>query len=118
MSLCACGCRPAPNRDPRPHGLDQSERPRSLQKSVNGAERTRPRESQDEPAAARFQRVAHEHGCYRKQTEYRQGRHRSIARPATNPTNFLAPESAAGNASIYSASKNFDGSVIQEGKRG
>ena len=60
---------PASYRDHGPHGLDQSERPRSLQKTVDGAKRASSREGQDEPPAARFQGVADQHRGYCEQTE-------------------------------------------------
>jgi len=58
----------APQRDDGPNGLDQSERPSTLQKSVNRAQRAGGREGEDEPVAAILQRVTR-HRRDREQTE-------------------------------------------------
>ena len=63
---------PPPQRDERPDGLDHAERPCPLQKSVRRSQHARARERQHEPAAARLERIAHQHRHDREQTEQRQ----------------------------------------------
>jgi len=70
LLLWTCRDRPAPYRDHRPHGLNQSERPRTLQKAINRAEQACHGKGQNEPSAARFEGVADQHGCDCEQTEY------------------------------------------------
>ena len=71
------GFRPAAERDHGPDGLDEAKGPGSLHKAVDGAEGTCSGEGEDEPAAAPFQGIAHQHRGYREQAEYCQGCHRA-----------------------------------------
>src|SRR5271165_1238769 len=66
---CASFLPPPPGRDYRPNGFDQPERPCSLQKPIRGPEQARRGKRKNEPGAALFQSVRHEHCRNRKQSE-------------------------------------------------
>src|ERR1700730_3072162 len=70
---------PAPQRDPCPNRLDQSERPGALQETVNRTQRAGDGKSEDEPAAAILQRIGDQHGGDGEQAEQTKDIHRSVA---------------------------------------
>src|SRR5258705_5270401 len=55
---------PPAQRDDGPDRFDDAERPRALQEPIEGSQRARDRESEDEPPTAILERVAHEQGGY------------------------------------------------------
>ena len=60
---------PAAQRDQRPDGFHDSERPRALKKTVNRSKDAGYGEGEDEPAAARFERVGDHHGADGEESE-------------------------------------------------
>ena len=64
---------PASQRDAGPDRLDQAERPRALQKSVNRTQRAGAREAEDEAVTAVLQCVTDEHRGHREKAEQSQG---------------------------------------------
>src|SRR4030095_2020597 len=66
---------PPAQRDDGPDRFDDAERPRALQEPIEGSQRARDRESEDEPRTAILERVAHEHGGYGKEAEGREAIH-------------------------------------------
>lgn len=52
---------PAPQRNQRPHALDDTERPRSGKPAVEGRSRARQREHQNPPGRALLERIGKEH---------------------------------------------------------
>jgi hypothetical protein len=66
---------PPPNGHPGPNGLKNSERPRTLEKPIDRAERTCASESQNEPVASVLERVEDQHRCDGKQPKGRKDIH-------------------------------------------
>jgi hypothetical protein len=60
---------PSPERNEAPDGLDNSERPSALQKSIGRTEPTGQCERKNEPMAAIFQRISYEHRSDGEQSE-------------------------------------------------
>jgi hypothetical protein len=60
---------PTPRGNERPNGFNETERPRALQKTIDGAEDTGPREREDEPATALLERIAHQHRRHGEEPE-------------------------------------------------
>ncbi len=54
--------KPAAKRHDRPDDFDEPERPRALQKAINGAERARKCKGENEPRAAFFERIEDDAG--------------------------------------------------------
>src|SRR5215472_14666725 len=78
LDRCRTSPKPSPYGDQRPNCLKQSERPRSLQEPVGGAEDAGGREGQDERSAAIFQSVADQHRRNRRQSEKSEGIHGGV----------------------------------------
>ncbi len=52
---------PASQCDERPYAFDQTKRPRPLKEAISRGQKARARKRQDEPSAAVFERVTHQH---------------------------------------------------------
>src|SRR5579871_771902 len=75
LGRAAGGAPPAAKGHQRPHGLDDSERPRPLQKTVDRGQQASRREAQDKQRAALLQGVADQHGRDREEAEQAQAAH-------------------------------------------
>src|SRR6267142_1919810 len=81
---------PAPQRDTGPDRLDEPERPSALEKAINRTKRAGAGEGEDEPVAAIFQRVCHEHRSHREQTEQAKRIHNTSWRIRSAARNCVA----------------------------